>query len=460
MLHVFYDDLKATDRSADYEDDTEELAERLSVIARRLLPSLRLYTAWLLPITNLLDGLSSDETLSGAIELFWPIYAKVIDLVAATFPIWDLEDLPEIDYMLEEDADTLGFKPLADPKNNKIWYETATGNLKARFSDVGVKRASAKGEKLLRVKDFLASGLYLANDDSQAPIKLQATRILHRDAEDVAELPMPTFGKKVVGVAPAPSSQVSKPPKIVKPLSYAAAATNGAVTAAAPAPKLNGETSTGSGSRDAQLSRMVDDLVDDDESNTPITPPQQQSADPVVVTRSDVSYATRHAAARDFAPIHEDYPHATAQKPIRSARSPATAPALRTPKDSSFNGGNTVDPMKSVSSLWDSPGPLSAQFPAGLPTGILGSPAKLYSRGHSRVNSASSMRSRTSQNLAIGMGDSWSSLDSGNRPNVPEGFGIQYPSTASPLLFGAGTSVWNTNPQPPRRVSPSNGQAG
>lgn len=136
----------------DEDENGSHLIIRLTDTARRVLPALRLYSSWLLPVTHLLDGLSADEPLKSIIEQFWALYAKTVDLVAVVFPIWDLDDLPEITYMLEEDADTRGFKALLNEKTNNIWYNKSTGAEKPQFSSYGVQRASADVEMLARVK--------------------------------------------------------------------------------------------------------------------------------------------------------------------------------------------------------------------------------------------------------------------------------------------------------------------
>lgn len=458
LLRVLYDELKAVDLTDNGEDDATRLAARLSVTSRRLLRTVRVYSSWLVTMTHLFEGLAIDDVLQGAIEEFWPIYAKVVDLVAAIFPIWDLEELTEVTYLLEEDADTLGFKPLRDDKTLAVWCH-ATGVQKLVFSDMRVQRVSSDEEMLKRVKDFLVTGLYLANDDDSAPLKLQATRILHRDAQDVESLPMPVFPKKVIAAA------IETPVRntAAKSLSYAAAATNGSTRARpleleAKANALPAPTSANS-LRDAQMIRMVSELVDDNENEPPSTPPQHHPVRPVALANGHGSHSTslapRYGQQLDFVPtiIHR----------ANGSTSKATAPATHTPKGSPSNN-TALDRLQSVSSLWNDAE--STNFSSGLPTGTLASPAQLYSRGHSRVNSASSIRSRTSQgpgNTPGGIGDSWSSLESAaGRPALPNGgLGFSGSTLARPLLFGAGASVWSTSAQlPVRRVSPGSGKEG
>jgi hypothetical protein len=413
-------------------------------------------------MTHLLEGLSGDDFLNEAIDQFWPIYAKVVDIVAAIFPIWDLEDLDEITYMLEEDADVLEFKPLVHDRTKKTWCYKTTGEAKRRYFDRGVERASPDEELLARVRELLTDGLFLANDDDTAPIKLRGTRILHRDAQEPEILPA-----TVQAAAPAANVNTedsTKPATKAKPITYAAAA-----AAKDPGKKSSRKAMpygpATSSSRHAQLSRMVDDLVEDDDGDNPVTPPQQHASNPAVVTRGDVSYSALPGSAQEFARM-PNYAYQPKQKAIGSGPGiVSTPPVTRTPQHAAARNS-----LQSMSSLWnDIPAQsssTSSNFPAGLPTGTLGSPAHMHSRGHSRVNSASSIRSRASQNLNMGIADSWSSLESAPRNNMSNGltaptlgtaFAGEQSSVASPLLFGAGGGVWSTSPNPAfRNVSPPN----
>ena len=132
---------------------------------------------------------------------------------------------------------------------------------------------------------------------------------------------------------------------------------------------------------------------------------------------------------------------------------------------------NSVERLQSVSGLWNGTAaqPMSSAFPAGLPTGTLSSPQQVMRHGHSRVNSASSMRSKTSQHV----GDSWSSLESGGNMQPPvngmanggiaDGYtNFSESNTVSPLLFGAGGGIWSTGATNGgyTRKSPQNGHIG
>jgi len=57
-------------------------------------------------LTNQID----DTSLNVQIKQLWQIYANSLSLLLATFP---LQFLPNLDYLLEEDEEILGFRPFA-----------------------------------------------------------------------------------------------------------------------------------------------------------------------------------------------------------------------------------------------------------------------------------------------------------------------------------------------------------
>ena len=434
-------------------EEDADLATGLTDILRRLLPALRLYSSWLLTMTHLMEGLSTDDLLKDAIEKFWPCYAKTIDRIIEVFGAWELDDITNVTYLLEEDADIVGFKPLLNERTNSVWCDKQTRTAKSHFSDRGVQRLSADEENLARLRGIWVDGLFLANDDDFAPIRLRGSRILHRDQEDVEmkSFPMPNDALLISKAEVEPVVPPSQP----KPLSYAAAAARGPTKAPSKPTVRDADTSsTSSAAQQVQLTRMVDDLVrdTDDDGNNPVTPPQQHTSRPAVVTNGDVSYSALPGSDLDFAQLPNGS-HQPVQKPIGTGPGvKSTTPEWRTAANPT--NGTQTKRLQTVSNVWhNSPAPMSStssHFPAGLPTGTLSSPARFASRGHSRVNSASSIRSRTSQNINLGVADSWSSLDSAPRANGPaSGFGgalsgPEHSNLASPLLFGAGGGLWST----------------
>ncbi|KAI9924431.1 hypothetical protein ASPWEDRAFT_23481 [Aspergillus wentii DTO 134E9] len=133
--------------------------DKVTVVARRILPALRNYSSWLLTVSNLLVAYKEekDTPLSVQITEFWKIYANTLTLLASTF---DVVHLPEVDYLLEEDEETLGFAPL-DKEATARRYLDASGQKKPRIHDFGVERSHPNFEMLYRIREFVIDGLDL-----------------------------------------------------------------------------------------------------------------------------------------------------------------------------------------------------------------------------------------------------------------------------------------------------------
>jgi hypothetical protein len=423
LLEILQDDLVKSTRATANMGEVE-LTNKTLVASPRVLPALRVYSCWLYQNYQLLFGLKGDPSLAASIESFWKSYGRTLDLVASNFSIWELENYSPVPYMLEEDVGTLGFEPLIDRsggKANKVWKHLPSGILKSRFSDHDITRLSPNEEMLCRVYGFLEDGLYFAHDLDESPIKIKGDRVFYGNGDEIEQLLMPvTLKKPATKATPKP-----RPAPANKPLSYAKAAANGKAQVSKPAaPPSRAPAFTQSqsqGTQDAQLSRMVDDLVEEDEAKDPVTPPQQFSTNPTVVQ-------TNGESAIEATPDLSRANGAGYQQNSRSSSKYA-----------------------SVSSLWPTspvvPATLSPRMPTKFPVGSLASPP--LDRGHSRVGSVNSVRSRTSQNV----GDSWSSLEglpqgtgmaqaqAGNIANLP-GLGGAYGD--GQLLFGAGGGMWSS----------------
>jgi len=138
--------------------DGKPSPEKVTVVARRVLPALRNYSSWLLTVSSLLVAYKEKDTpLSVQIAEFWKIYANTLTLLALTF---EVVNLPDIDYLLEEDEETLGFAPL-DQKAASRRYLDANGQRKPRVHDEGVERSHPSIEMLYRIREFVIDGLDL-----------------------------------------------------------------------------------------------------------------------------------------------------------------------------------------------------------------------------------------------------------------------------------------------------------
>lgn len=434
LLELLQEDLYQVTRATANMEDVE-LTKKILVATGHVLPGLRIYSCWLYQNYQLLLGLKSDPSLSSSIEGFWKTYGRTLDLVASNFSIWELDTYSPVPYMLEEDVNTLGFEPLIDHsggKANKVWNDMTTGIAKPRFNDKSVAHFSPAEEMVCRVYGFLEDGLFFAHDLDESPIKIKGDRVFYGNGDEIEQLFMPVTIEKE-----KPKKKTSAKPKLKqepanKPLSYAKAAANGKAQAAKPAtPQTRAPAFTQSqsqGTQDAQLSRMVDDLVDDDEAaKDPVTPPQQFTTNPAVV----------HVNGGDSAvEATPDFPKAAPAGYQQQA--PISRPSNK---------------YSSVSSLWPtSPIVPATVSPPARPFGSLASPP--HDNSHTRVGSVNSVRSRTSQNVA----DSWSSLE-----GLPQGTGmVQAPASNAPqlpgqlpglgtygdgqLLFGAGGGMWSSAP--------------
>lgn len=435
LLKLFKDDLRTTLANAD-DVDSIDLAGKVGHVMARVLPSLRVYSSWLLVHSHYVAMLAHEKFLIHPIDLFWDMYATTLDEVTAAFPIWDLEDVPEVTYMLDEDVQTLGMLPLVDDehKTAKVWTVKATGSPKPKFSELGVERVSLEDENLARIKDFLVDGLYLANDNEEAPIGLKGTRIYHGEPpEDPA--PFVPTAKGAHRKTGSVNSQSTGPKK---PLSYAAAATLKGVASGAPpsrgtAPRAPRQPIRRDASQLEDMNRMVNQLVgDEDDGDDPVTPPQQYTVTPAIANQNGNAYGGTRTNAQDVAKMPPPTSFGfQAQVPTNATTASSATPNSRMPKQGS--------------SPWmGSPFGISPNFPSDIPQGTI-TPQPVR-QGHSRVGSATSTRSRTSQ------GDSpmFSSVEAptqqqrrapGAGPLV-NGYSFNTP-VASPLLFGASNTMWS-----------------
>ncbi|OQD88244.1 hypothetical protein PENANT_c004G09597 [Penicillium antarcticum] len=151
------------ERTASFEDSNGKDAlpspDKVTVVARRILPALRHYSSWLLTNSQSLAEQKDekDSALSIQIKEFWKIYAGTLSLLASSF---DVVSLPEIDYLLEEDEESLGFAPLDQGATSRR-YVGGGDQAKPRMHDLGVERSHPNMEMLYRIREFVIDGLDL-----------------------------------------------------------------------------------------------------------------------------------------------------------------------------------------------------------------------------------------------------------------------------------------------------------
>lgn len=159
LLQVLLAELERFAGEEPDEKNGETGSEKVTVVARRILPALRHYSSWLLAVSHLLAAQKEDKdtTLSVQVKEFWKIYANALTLLTSTF---DVVHLPGIDYLLEEDEDMLGFAPLLKEATSRRYLDV-NGQLKPRMSDNGVERNHPSVEMLYRVRELVIDGLDL-----------------------------------------------------------------------------------------------------------------------------------------------------------------------------------------------------------------------------------------------------------------------------------------------------------
>lgn len=132
------------------------ISGKLNATARRLLPSLRNYSSWLMCNYPALLGQTS-EAATVQIKEFWRRYAETLSLLTASFPI---TELPTASYLLEEDLDTFAFQPLLT-EDTKSRYQETDDKFKLKIGDPGVQRLQPHEEMLVRIRDLVLDGLKL-----------------------------------------------------------------------------------------------------------------------------------------------------------------------------------------------------------------------------------------------------------------------------------------------------------
>jgi hypothetical protein len=158
ILEVYYVDLE---RHLQEHTETPSLVDKLTDLARHVLPALRLYSTWLLSNAHIVAARVGDEPIQNAMDHFWHIYAKTLSVMAFNFSFRELGEIP---YQLEEDVDAFGLKPLNSDKSRKVWVDDATGQAKTKYNDEGVNRLDMDQEMLGRVRELLFDALLLAVD--------------------------------------------------------------------------------------------------------------------------------------------------------------------------------------------------------------------------------------------------------------------------------------------------------
>ena len=158
-LQTELNQLVCNSRPSNSSEDSHGSA-KLSTKLRRIVPWLRLYSAWLLPQAAILAGATPYLSLNLHAAELGVSFAQVLELLRASFL---LSNLPNPDYLLEEDENTVGFLPL-DSGHERIkdrYQYPDTDTRKPHWYDEGVRRLHPTGEMLSRIQDIFLDGFSL-----------------------------------------------------------------------------------------------------------------------------------------------------------------------------------------------------------------------------------------------------------------------------------------------------------
>jgi len=157
--------LTATESSGDS-------CEKLNAVAIRVLPAIRQYFAWVISQRAVLVGLgtgvdaAATGPLVGHIQRLWKIIRDALTALVNVFPA---ASLPTLGYLLPEDEETVGFKPLRAPppgEEDFSLYVKDDGSLKPRIGE-GVFR-QPENENYSRVHDILRAGIALHSEKDRS----------------------------------------------------------------------------------------------------------------------------------------------------------------------------------------------------------------------------------------------------------------------------------------------------
>lgn len=456
-------------------DRATHLSDKITAVARRILPGLRLYSTWFSRYWQVLNANIADTLTTVDVQELWKAYAATLTLLASSFPV---DQLPQESYMLEEDTETIGFQPLISPDTMKLWYDGE--NMKQKWTDL--ERNHPNVEMLMRVKDLLIDGLLLTQN-AEAPLDLAGSRFIYREeglpSELLASPDNRANGSPIlpVAVVDLPLFPSEKPiPEDQKSYSVAAASDSASTTLA----------------KDSAMHRMVDDLVGiedgldplpEEDEDMPPTPPEQTFEDTAVV--NDTNYAPAALSISDlvnsvknYKPLSPNPASAMLSTPMgrtgstSSIRQPAVLPSL---PDGQWNSNSIWNRQSIGTSGPSSPSMLNTN---GFGNDLRRSPMAGTSpgmTGHVRGDSAGSNHgiealTPTSNRAPRPISGSLGGAAWGNPSGSPSNWGSTYgnsyngnqygyangPNMASPLLF----SSYQDNAHSSWGRTPPNGQGG
>ncbi|KAF8477529.1 hypothetical protein BDZ91DRAFT_788057 [Kalaharituber pfeilii] len=159
--------------------------EYVSAVGHRMLPALHLYSKWLLVSHEKLHNTLDDTALAVHSNQLWQPYTNTLSLLAATF---EVEKLPRLDYMLEEDEDVIGFLPLSAASSDSQPQKSKGGLLLKKDHEPSY-RVHRNEEQLTRVLLLLEDGLKLCGTPGVPITVVDGTITYQEDGLNTSILP-------------------------------------------------------------------------------------------------------------------------------------------------------------------------------------------------------------------------------------------------------------------------------
>ena len=148
----------------------------LSSKVHRVIPWIRHYSAWLLSQSAILAGGTPESSLNLHITNLGSLYARSLNLLRSSFSV---TDLPEIEYLLEEDGDAVGFAPLESSGCDRIKQRYYRNGLrKPHWYDKRIKQQQSRDEMFSRIQDIIADGAYLVTQEVVLKSKMPLCNLL------------------------------------------------------------------------------------------------------------------------------------------------------------------------------------------------------------------------------------------------------------------------------------------
>lgn len=262
---IFLDILRAEFEASSHEESPPRYGSKaaqgtawFSVIERRILPICRHYSSWLLSNYELVVAEMSNPKLEKDITGFFRAYANTLTVLASEF---DAETLPKIEYLLEEDEDTIAFKAFDQDKTARRYYDQSSRILKPNFHVQSIARHHPSKEMLGRIRDLLTDGVELAIADD-VPIDLvgESAFVFREQAGTSVPTALPNHQQPAVPDVDARSNpdRVATGPRQFN--AYALAYLEDVIS-------RHSSSRSSSVTRNPAMENMVDDLVGSESSN-------------------------------------------------------------------------------------------------------------------------------------------------------------------------------------------------